>query len=245
MSSDEQEPVAAREENFVLVQGIRETRGALARWSEHPGPVLGPWFTGGFLVAVGLLTAVWIVSLLVTPDVTPFFLPGVSGSVTADDFIHVLTNNLLVLALHATACVAGFIAGNSLPLAAKEMTGASRIIHQKAGPLAIGWVVLVTTFSLFAQAFALGFDGATLSWQLDISSGLLIVTVLPHALLELTAVFLPLAAWLIASRKDQWDDLLAATFVTVGLAIPMLLIATVVELYVWPQLLIEASPRLL
>jgi len=229
----------------VLVQGIRETRGALARWSGHPGPVLGPWFAGGLLIAIGLLMAVWVVSLFSTPDVTPFFIPGVSATATAEDFIHVLTNNLLVLALHATACVAGFIAGNSLPLAAQEMTGASRFIHQKAGPLAIAWVVLVTTFSLFAQAFALGFDGATLSAQLDISSGLLIVTVLPHALLELTAVFLPLAAWLIASRKNQWEDLLAATFVTVGLAIPMLLAATAIELFVWPQLLIEVSPRLL
>ena len=95
--------------------------------------------------------------------------------------------------------------------------------------------------------FIVEFDKAlrTLAAQLDISSGLLIVTVLPHALLELTAVFLPLAAWLIASRKNQWEDLLAATFVTVGLAIPMLLAATAIELLVWPQLLTEVSPRLL
>ena len=46
---------------------------------------------------------------------------------------------------------------------------------------------------------------------------------LPHALIELTAVFLPLAAWLIASRRDEWGDLLAATFVTVAIALPMLL----------------------
>lgn len=231
-------------EDFVLVQGIRETRGALKRWSEDPGPVLGPWFAGGLAVAVALLSAVWVVSLFSTPDGTPFFLPGVSIPIGAADFAHIISNNLLVLALHATACVAGFIAGSSLPLAAQGMTGFNRFIHERAGPLAIAWVVLVTTFSLFAQAFALGFDAATISDQLGIGSWLLILSVLPHALLELTAVFLPLAAWLIASRRDQWEDLLAATFVTVGLALPMLLVAAVIELLVWPQLLIDASARL-
>ena len=231
-------------QDFVLVQGIRDTRGALARWAQRPGHVLGPWFAGSFATAVGLLCAVWIVSQFSTPDSSTFFVPGVSVPFDAHDYVHVLGNNLLVLALHATACVAGFIAGSSLPIAAREMTGFSRFIHERAGPVAIGWVVLVTTFSLFAQAFALGFDAATLSSQLGISSLLLIVTVLPHALLELTAIFLPLAAWLIASRRDEWHDLLAATFVTVGLALPMLLVAGAIELYIWPQLLIDASPRL-
>ena len=44
----------------------------------------------------------------------------------------------------------------------------------------------------------------------------LILSVLPHALPELTALFLPLAAWLIASRRGEWNQLLAATFVTVA-----------------------------
>ncbi len=65
---------------------------------------------------------------------------------------------------------------------------------------------------------------------------------LPHALLELTAVFLPLAAWLIASRRDEWEELLAATFVTVALALPMLLVAALVELTIWPLLLEAVSP---
>lgn len=231
-------------EDFVLVQGIRDTKGALARWGENPGPVVGPWLAGGLAVAIGLLAAVWVVSLFSTPDGTPFFVPGVVVPIGATDFAHILSNNLLVLALHATACVAGFIAGNSLPLAAQGMTGFNRFVHEKAGPLAIAWVVLVTTFSLFAQAFALGFDAATISDQLGIGSWLLILTVLPHALLELTAVFMPLAAWLIASRRDQWHDLLAATFVTVGLALPMLLVAAAIELFIWPELLIDVSPRL-
>jgi len=76
-------------------------------------------------------------------------------------------------------------------------------------------------------------------------SWLLMLTVLPHALLELTAVFLPLAAWLIASRRGEWADLLAATFATVAIALPMLLVSAILELYLWPRLLEMASPALL
>jgi hypothetical protein len=46
-----------------------------------------------------------------------------------------------------------------------------------------------------------------------------------------------MAAWTLASRRGEWDQLLAATFVTVAIAIPMLVIAATWEVYVWPHLL--------
>ena len=39
------------------------------------------------------------------------------------DVLRILMRNALVLALHAMACVAGFIAGSSLPLRAHQRTG--------------------------------------------------------------------------------------------------------------------------
>jgi len=71
-----------------------------------------------------------------------------------------------------------------------------------------------------------------------------VLTALPHAIPELMALFLPLAAWLIASRRDEWDQLLAATFVTVVIAVPVLLVSTLVELTLWPRLLEAVSPLL-
>ena len=59
---------------------------------------------------------------------------------------------------------------------------------------------------------------------------------------ELTALFLPLAAWLIASRRGEWNQLLAATFITVALAVPVLLVAATIEVYVWPHILEAISP---
>jgi uncharacterized membrane protein SpoIIM required for sporulation len=51
------------------------------------------------------------------------------------------------------------------------------------------------------------------------------------------ALFLPLAAWMVASRQGDWHELLAATFVTVAIAVPVLLVSAVVEVHVTPQLL--------
>jgi hypothetical protein len=102
-------------------------------------------------------------------------------------------------------------------------------------------VILVTGFSLVTQAYALGLTGAQLALQLGISPGLLVLTVLPHAIPELMALFLPLAAWTIASRRDDWQDLLAATFVTVAIAIPVLVAAATWEAYVWPRILAAAT----
>jgi uncharacterized membrane protein SpoIIM required for sporulation len=68
------------------------------------------------------------------------------------------------------------------------------------------------------------------------SPALLLLALLPHALPELTALFLPLAAWLTASRRGDWDQLLAATVVTVALALPVLIMCACWEVYGAPHL---------
>jgi hypothetical protein len=229
---------------LVLVQGMDHTRAALRRWNDDPWPVLRRWLLGAMAVAVLLLVAVLVVASRATPDPTPFSLPGITSPASPLDVLAVLFRNSLVLALHAMACVAGFIAGSSLPLSASKRTGFSRWVHEKARPLALGWVVAVTCFSLTTQAYIIGSNGATLSEQLGISPALLVLTVLPHALPELVVLFLPLAAWTIASRHDEWQDLLAATFVTVGIAVPVLVLAATWEVYVWPHVLVDVSPSL-
>ena len=142
-----------------------------------------------------------------------------------------------MLALHAMACVAGFMAGSSLPTAAAGYSGLWRKVHDRAGPLAIGFVIAATVFSLATQAYALGHGAADLSHQLGLSPLVLMVGLLPHALPELTALFLPLAAWTLASRRHAWEELLAATIVTVAVAVPVLIVAAAIETWVTPELL--------
>src|SRR6185503_18052229 len=146
---------------FVLVHGARQTRGALARWNREPWPVLRSWVGGGLVVAIALLCVVWVISSVARPDPTPLAIPGITESPAAASVLPILFGNSLVLALHGFACVAGFIAGASLPVAAERRTGVWRWIHVKARPVAFAWVIVVTCFSLATQAYALGSTGST------------------------------------------------------------------------------------
>jgi hypothetical protein len=226
--------------DLVLVRGLADTRATLALWNERPWPVIGRWLAGALVITTLLLAAVCLVAALSVPDAGPPTPPTFlarNGDPDVVLVVQVLWRNGLVLALHALACVAGFIAGSSLPQEARRHTGAWRWIHEKAGPLAIASVVAATTFSLVTQAFVLGQGAAALGAQLGISPALLLVGLLPHALPELVALFLPLAAWIIASRRRDWHELLAATAVTVMLAVPALVAAAFVEVYVSPGVL--------
>lgn len=227
---------------LVLVQGLRDTRGTLRRWNADPWPVVRRWAAGALAVAALLLVAVLVVASVTVADLTPVDVPGLTEPRDPVDVFPILFRNSLVLALHATACVAGFIAGSSLPQSAARRRGVSRWIHEKARPVALAWIVVVTLFSLATQAYALGLTGSQLAAQLAISPGTLLLTVLPHALPELVALFLPLAAWTIASRRGDWHDLLAATVATVAIAVPILIVSAVWEVYAWPTLLRAASP---
>jgi Stage II sporulation protein M len=226
---------------YAFAHGVRDTRATLRTWQRQPGPVLGRWVAGAAAAAGGLLAAVLLIASLhhgyqQIIALQPPFAVGDVASVWS-----VLRNNLLVLALHAMACVAGFIAGSSLPLQAEHHHGVSRWVHEHGGRLAIAFVVCATSFSLGAQAYVIGKALAGVSGFLRVSPGLLLLGVLPHAIPELVALFLPLAAWIIAGRRGEWDQLLAATLVTVAIAVPVLAAAAFVEVYVSPHLFIALT----
>jgi len=230
-----------RTEQLAVVQGWADTRGALRRWNAKPAAVLGPWAAASLLVSVLLLAATWLVATQSTPDPWSASFPGVFHDADAGDYGFVLFRNGLVLALHSLACVAGFMAGSSLPQVAEGYRGIWRRIHELAGPLAIAFVAAATLFSLATQAYALGGQASSLAEALGVSPLVLVLGLLPHALPELFALFLPLAAWTLASRAKRWEELLAATFVTTAIAIPILLLAGAVEVWVTPQLLLALA----
>lgn len=221
---------------YAFAHGVRHTRETLHDWQRHPGRVVARWTAGSALAAAGLLAAVWVVATVDTGSSRflslqpPFAVGGTA------DVLHVLRANLLVLALHGMACVAGFIAGSSLPMQVEGRRGLSRRLHEHGGRVAIGFVACATAFSLSAQAYLIGHTLAGLSSFLQVSPAVLLLGVLPHAIPELIALFLPLAAWIQASRKGHWEQLLAATLVTVAIAVPVLVVAAFIEVYVSPHL---------
>ncbi len=223
---------------YAFVYGVRRTHETLQRWQADPWPAVRRWFAGAVAAAVVLLAATWLIAGVsgaggfIVQTIAPPFTVGNLGQAGM-----IVVKNLLVLALHAMACVAGFIAGSSLPMQAQGRSGVTRMIHERGGRFAIIFVVAATTFSLSAQAVVLGGETASVAAALHTSPGILLVVLLPHALIELTALFLPLAAWIIASRRGEWDQLLAATVVTVAIALPMLVFAALLEVYVSPHIL--------
>jgi len=226
--------------NFAFVQGVRDTRGALARWNADPWPVLRAWLLGAAVVTVGLLASVWIIGATSTPQYGKgTVLAGFNAPASIADVGRVLFRNSLVLALHSLACVAGFIAGSSLPAQAGQQSRLMAKVHDHVGRAAIIFVVCATTFSLVTQSLTIGQAASSLAAENGMTVGELLVGLLPHAIPELMALFLPLAAWMIASRRGDWQDLLAATFVTTALAIPVLVLSAFVEVYVSPHLLIS------
>jgi hypothetical protein len=222
--------------SYALYHGVRRTRSTLRTWQRRPLPVLGRWVAGSALAAGALLVAVLIVAELSFGYTQPLQLRPPFAVGHLPDVASVLAHNLLVLALHAMACVAGFIAGSSLPLQAESKRGLSRWVHEHGGRIAIVFVVCATTFSLSAQAYLIGHTLAGVAHFLNVSPALLLLVLLPHAIPELTALFLPLAAWIIASRRGQWEQLLAATVVTVAIALPVLLACAFAEVYLAPHL---------
>lgn len=224
-------------QDAALGQGLHDTRAALARWRDEHWRVVDQWLGWSFLVAVGLLLAVYLVALVSEPGPARALTPAITGHADIGDVGAILTRNLAVLALHALACVAGFIAGSSLPREARRYSGAKRRVHELAGPFAIAFVAAATVFSLVVQAFTLGGAASTLAADLGLAPGVLMVAILPHALPELTVLFLPLAAWVVASRHAEWRTLLAATAVTVTIAVPVLVLTAVLETSVTPRLL--------
>jgi hypothetical protein len=224
-------------EQLALVRGWADTRAVLRDWQVRPAATVVPWAAGSLVVAVLLLGATWVVATLALPDPSYWTLQGVGRVGRWEDFFFILYRNSLVLGLHAMACVAGFIAGTTLPVAAEGYSGWWRRIHDRAGKLAIVFVAGATLFSLGTQAYALGSQAAGLASYRDMSPALFLVGHLPHALPELCALFLPLAAWILASRRGAWHELLAATFVTTAIAVPVLVAAAAVEVWLTPHVL--------
>jgi hypothetical protein len=232
MPADSREVI--KTEQLALVRGWEDTRTTLRTWRIRPARIVAPWVVGSLAVAVLLLVATWAVATMTVPDPMNF---ARTGPGRWSDFGYIIYRNALVLALHAMACVAGFMAGSSLPIVAEGYSGVWRRVHDAAGRLAMAFVAAATLFSLFTQAYALGITASDLADALAMPPGLLIAGLSLHAVPELCALFLPLAAWLLASRRGAWHELLAATFVTTAIAVPVLLAAAAVEVWVSPHVL--------
>ncbi len=99
----------------------------------------------------------------------------------------------------------------------------------------MAFVIGCNVFSLMLQAWALGGDMRNAASTLGLAPADLLMRLLIHGIPELTAIFLPLAACLLVSRRDV-NALAAASVLCCTVSVPMLLGAAALEVWVTPVL---------
>jgi hypothetical protein len=213
--------------------------GARAGWRGLAGwPEVGRWAAIAGAVAAVLLTGVGLIAAHLRGD----FWAGVQDGVFAPhhdfgDVMYVFRRNLLVLGIHLCACWIGAIIGRRHEPAPGRwgwMGALNRPVPAWMGRAALSYALLVTLLSVVLQATALGRQLADESLATSISSIHLLVLVLPHAVPELIAVFLPLGLFLIEARRGRLDRLGPWSLQAAAIALPVLLCAAVIETYVTP-----------
>jgi multisubunit Na+/H+ antiporter MnhC subunit len=228
--------VAMQTERMAFVAGWDDTRGALAAWSKRPQATLGPWAGVSFAIGIALLASTWFVARYLAP--TPEWIVwSFNGPRSLGAALHIFGRNALVLLMHGFICVAGYMATTSMPIVADGYSGWQRRLHLWARPFTIVFVLVMTITSFSFQAWSLGGAAPGIALAYGMPVWKLLVLVAPHALLELTAMFLPLGAWLVLARRSRYSQLLAASIYATALAVPLLAIASVVEEYVTPMLI--------
>jgi hypothetical protein len=214
-------------------------------------PPLAGWAqVAGWAAVAGVIAAVLLASVsLIAAHLTGSGVAGInSGLLTRHhsfgDVLYVFRRNLLVLGIHLGACWIGAIIGRSHEPAPARW-GRIGMLHRPVpawmGRAALGYALLVTLLSVGLQATALGRQLADLSRAANTSSTHLLVLVLPHAVPELLAVFLPLGLFLLEARRHRLDRLGAWSLQAAAIALPVLLCAALIETYVTPGRVIAAA----
>jgi Stage II sporulation protein M len=204
----------------VALDGPAWTRALFVAWAERPLPTLGPWALGSLAIGVCLLVSALAVALLAGPSgpYTPVFADPSAG---ANDFARIVVANTSVLALQILVCV-----GAHLALRPGD--------HARRRAWSLYVIAGLSVYSLASQAWRLGHELASAAHTLGFTPAELLVRLSPHAVPELTAVFLPLAGCVSLLRRRRFEDLGAAALLTAVVAFPIVVCAAGIEVYLTP-----------
>jgi hypothetical protein len=217
----------------ALNRGFRVWKSQLA-----PESQVRQWFRVSAVIVTIMLVGVAVVSTLLPADI------GVGHrSLLFDlnqgigDAIDVFARNMLVLGIHLGACLVGAIVGREFA-PAPATWGVVGKLHRPVpdwlGQASLIYALSVTLFSVALQTTGLGFSLADISAASNVPSTRLLLLVLPHAIPELIAVFLPLGLFLIQARRHQLRPLRAWSWQAFWIAVPILIVAALWETFVTP-----------
>jgi hypothetical protein len=220
--------------------------GARVGWRS----VAGSAEVARWAVVAGAVAAVLLASVALIADHVPGnFVAGMESGLFArhhsvSDALYVFRRNVLVLGIHLCACWIGAIIGRRQqpgPTRWGWVGALNRPVPAWMGRFALGYALVVTLLSVALQATALGRQLADVSRAANISSTHLLVLVLPHAVPELVAVFLPLGLFLLEAHRGRLDRLGLWSLQAAAIALPVLMCAAAIETYVTPALVISAG----
>ncbi|MSW49455.1 MAG: hypothetical protein F2817_01020 [Actinobacteria bacterium] len=210
---------------------VADTRAALSSWLRRPSQLL-PWVGLSAVVSAILLLGTYIVAITTPADPSGGALIAADPSARWVDFGFVLGRNFTVLLLHLLVCFATYLVRRSIPIQAGELSGVQGWVHRHAQRPALLVVIALTVFSIVQQALNLGHGLASVAAQGQYTEAGILVRLLPHAVPELVAVFLPLAAVVWLEAKDRNRDLLAAVAACTVVAVPVIVVSAWIEVAV-------------
>jgi hypothetical protein len=201
------------------------TRATFAAWALQPLPVLVPWALGSLALALGLLTAALLVALAAGPgenEYVPVFADHAAGSA---EVLRIFIRNAAVLLMYLLVALAVYVVTRPGRYAPEVRRG-------------VLWTVgALAAYSLVSQAWRLGHDLAGAAATLDLTPAALLARACVHAVPELAAVYLPLAACLALVRRGRTDDLGAAALLCAAVALPVVFFCAGVEVHLTPYVM--------
>lgn len=147
--------------------------------------------------------------------------------------------NILVLGLHYFCCQLGAIVSRPhKPLRGKaaRFSALHRPLPSWMENAALGYALAATALSILLQMTALGFILADISAYTGLAHYQIILLVLPHAIPELIGVFLPMGLFITQSYRRQLRPLARYANQALVLAIPLIVIAAIIESTISPFL---------
>ena len=187
------------------------------------------WFSLAALFAAGFFAVVTTTALAINtaashPIEGPPFLVG-----TVEDATRIFSSNFLVMVLYAMVGVALIVVRRA------ESQHASDAARRSVGAVKVLLAAIVIAAAA-RQAYVLGMLLGEYSSYLHVGAPQMGIALVPHAAIELTAMFLPLAAVLVERGAGEAAMRRALAY-AVAAAIPLLVLAATTEVLVSPHVM--------
>lgn len=208
-------------------------------------PIIHPKEIGKWLVVAFGISIVMLMIVAITAALLPSF-PGTGSNyaITLENpqtelVKSIIIGNSLVLALHFFAAYIGVLVSKSRDK--KNLKPVSRFqeLPSWVAKGALIYALAATAFSVVLQATSIGFVARETADALSISVPELMISLLPHAVLELTGIFLPLGLFLVQAKRKALENIAPWILTSLVLGFAMIVVAAYIEVFLTRHLILS------